>query len=106
MSNCIEIGFERIGTPIELSYRRIGKPLDLSFSRADEPALMSFERADIPAKLSFSRLWEEVSIRFTKVCSVSDDFYITIPMEHIWLTPDNDFSENVEVYANVYWTIE
>ena len=83
---------------VDISFSRIWQPVDVRFTCIEEDK----EAAEI----AFSRVWTPIEISFTKVCSLGSEFYIHIPMEHIWLTPDNDFSEDVEVYANVEWVIE
>lgn len=40
------------------------------------------------------------------VCSTSSEFYLEIDKKIIWLTPDNNFSEDVGVRSNVEWTIQ
>lgn len=84
MNTCIDISISRIGSPLSLSANRIGNELSMTVERIGSP----------------------LSFRCGLVCSTSSDFYINVPTESIWLVPDNDFSQDVVVYANVSWTIE
>lgn len=46
-----------------------------------------------------------LSICSQVVCS-SEGYYLKIEPEVIWLTPENNFNEDVLVKANTNWTIE
>lgn len=43
---------------------------------------------------------------FSQICKTSSKFYLKVEPELIWLTEDNNFSQDVEVRSNVEWTIE
>lgn len=41
------------------------------------------------------------------ICAISEDNYLFVePTEVVWLTPDNDFAQELAVYSNVNWTVE
>lgn len=80
---------------IDIDVIRLGAPMLIASSRIDEKMHIASERAD-----------RSIEFRCGLVCSTNSRFYIDIPMEHIWLIPENDFSEDVVIYSNVSWTIE
>ena len=84
MSSCIDISVSRVGEGMSLNIDRIPRSIELGASRVGLP----------------------IEIRCGLVCSIASDFYLKVPQESIWLLPDNDFSQDVVVYANVSWTIE
>lgn len=106
MGSCIDISFRRVWEKPQLTMGRVWQQPELAIGRVWEKPAVSLGRVWERPEMTTGRVWERPVITFSKVCSISDSFYITIPMEYIWLTPDNDFSENVAVYANVTWTIE
>lgn len=66
----------------------------------------SAERRGTVILATMERIGKPVEFRCGLVCSVSDDFYLNVEPEYIWLLPENDFSEDVVIYSNVRWTIE
>lgn len=84
MSSCIGVDIRRVGKPIDFRCNRDGDLLEVSVSRVGTP----------------------LEIRCGLVCSVGSKFYLEVPTESIWLLPENNFSQDVVVYANVSWTIE
>ena len=67
---------------------------------------ISVSRVGEGMRLNTSRTGHPIEIRCGLVCSIASDFYLKVPQESIWLLPDNDFSQDVVVYANVSWTIK
>lgn len=40
------------------------------------------------------------------ICAIAEDNYLFVePTEVVWLTPDNDFTHDFEVYSNTDWTV-
>ena len=58
-----------------------------------------------PIEFEVSRLTEPIEFEISFICAVNKDRYLKVTPDIIWLTPDNNFSEDVEVHANVNWTI-
>lgn len=106
MGSCIEASCRRVWDKPAISTGRVWDKPALTMGRIwDKPEVTTARLWERP-EIKTARLWERPVITFSKVCSISTKFYLEIPMEHIWLTPDNAFSEDVAVYANVVWTIE
>lgn len=106
MSSCIQASCTRVWNRPELTMGRSWDRPEVSAEREwEQPSLSLVRKWERPA-MNAGRVWERPVITFAKVCSVLTTFYLNVPMEHIWLTPDNAFSEDVAVYANVVWTIE
>lgn len=41
------------------------------------------------------------------ICTIGEsDYLIVEPNDIVWLTPDNDFAQELAVYSNVNWTVE
>lgn len=48
-----------------------------------------------------------LKVRCGVVCSLAEVLpYIEVEQDFIWLTPSNDFSQDVVIYSNVTWVIE
>lgn len=39
------------------------------------------------------------------VCDVGQEKYVKVTPKHIWLTPDNDYTSDVDIMSNTVWTI-
>lgn len=106
MNSCINIGLARVGNPLTFDVNRVGQGMNMSARRIGEPLSFYANRADDMMQFSASRHGEPMSFRCGLVCTVGSKFYLEVPTESIWLLPENDFSQEVVVYANVSWTIE
>lgn len=93
--SCISINLRRADQPIKVVSRRKGKPVHFTGVRYD-----------LPARIGVERTGEPLEFRCGIVCSITDKFYLKVPQEQIWLLPENDWSQDVVVYANVTWRIE
>lgn len=91
---------------IGITLRRADTPIRAKTRRATAPMVFTGLRYDLPAEIAVERKTSPIEFRCGIVCSIEDKFYLKIPQEHIWLIPENDFSEDVVVYANVTWRIE
>lgn len=91
------MSFEAVlhGNNMEFSASQVGRPMGFSAERRGTVILATMERIGKP-----------VEFRCGLVCSTSEAFFLNVEPEYIWLLPENDFSEDVVVYANVSWTIE
>lgn len=48
----------------------------------------------------------KISARCGLVCSLAEvEYYLAVEPQYIWLTPLNNFSEDVIIYSNVDWII-
>ena len=83
-NSCLAISVHRVGDPFLFSMTRIGKGINVGVRRRGEA----------------------MSFRCGLVCTSGSKFYLEVPNESIWLLPENGFSHDVVVYANVAWTIE
>ena len=106
MNTCINIGLKRVGNPLIFDTARVGQEIDISAHRTGKALSFSTKREGDMMQFSASRHGEPVSFRCGLVCTVGSDLYLRVPQESIWLLPENDFSQEVVVYANVSWTIE
>jgi hypothetical protein len=69
---------------------------------------MSFVTGKVGEEVRIEAKRTGAQMRFSAglVCSLSMGLHLRVEPEYIWLLPENDFSEDVVVYANVSWTIE
>lgn len=105
-NTCIYILVKRIGDALSFACVRLSDALQLSINRRSKHIAIETTRSGEAITIITERIGEELSFRCGLVCSVSSAFYLDIPQESIWLLPENGFSQDVVVYANVKWTIE
>lgn len=106
MTSCIDIEFSRLDAPISPIFERMDEVLGVEFSRMDRPVEPSFSRVGEPLEVVFSRVESPLDFTMSLVCTIGVAYLDVLPMDVIWLTEDNDFNQDVEVYANVDWHIE
>jgi hypothetical protein len=104
--SCIEVSLRRQGQPMAIDAMLYGSQMDFRASQKGMPVSLATERRWDELAASMDRMGKPVEFRCGLVCSVSEMFYLRVEPEYIWLLPENDFSEDVVVYANVSWTIE
>ena len=95
----------RCDDDIVFSLGRDSAPLDFLVARKGEGLKMTLTRKKEGLKVTMTRKGEPLSFRCGIVCPISQGLHLRVPKEEIWLLPENDFSDEVVVYANVTWTI-
>lgn len=57
-------------------------------------------------KFGVSNMSERLNYSTSILCTSPSDFYLDVEDKVVWLIPDNNFNENIEVHSNVKWNIE
>ncbi len=105
-NTCIDIEVRRVGEPLAFGSRRLGEGLGISALRVNEPLQLQTARQSEPLAFATSRNGNPLEFRCGLVCTLSQANYLRVEPQTIWLLPENDFSADVVVYANVTWRIE
>ena len=104
-NTCMHIESKRIDDGVQIITERLEIKFSLITERIDESLnVVSSVKSDTLKGLS-CRKDVPLSICSQVVCS-SEGYYLKIEPEVIWLTPKNNFNEDVLVKANTNWTIE
>lgn len=106
MNGCLSISASRVGSRASLSARRSGTPVTFSAKRSGLPAEIGAAVVGDPMRFASARMGKALQFSAGLVCSLSAGLHLRVEPEYVWLLPENDFSEDVVVYANVSWTIE
>lgn len=110
MNSCIDISVSRVSPAISIdALKRINPAISIDASKRINPAISIDASKRINPAISIDaskRIDNPIEIRCGLVCSIASDFYLEVQPESIWLIPDNGFSQDVVVYANVSWVIE
>lgn len=104
--SCLEASLTRLGKPMTFSVERLGKRVSFSTERVGTTQSFELERLWEKPQIEAHQVQREFAFRCGLVCSLSAGLHLRVPQEQIWLLPENGFSEDVVVYANVSWTIE
>lgn len=106
MNGCIDISVGRVGDILNIGSERLGMEMSFRTERKGEAMEIKAERASEMLSFGSERLDDPMSFRCGLVCTVGSEFYLRVPQESIWLMPENGYSADVVVYANVSWIIE
>lgn len=106
MNGCVNITASRIGTPLSFNAGLIESPVAISAKREGQPLSFGVTRVGKDADIQANRIGQALQFSAGLVCSLSAGLHLRVEPEYVWLLPENDFSEDVVVYANVSWTIE
>lgn len=106
MNTCVDISVRRKGSTLDFDAKRDGDSLSVSTERSGGPIIVDAKRCCDVLSLKAGRRGGEMSFRCSLICEVGTEFYLRVPQENIWLLPENEFSKDVTVYANVNWVIE
>lgn len=106
MTGCLVIDATRVGDAISVTCDRVGIPMSLSAFRIGKPIAVDVSRVGSAMALKASRIGEALRVSCSLVCTTDDSYYLRVTPEVIWLIPENDFSEEVDVQSNVKWRIE
>ena len=115
MAGCLNIYAKRLDKAPEVKCRRLDNTLSvLCFGLNGISADVA--RIGRPINVTASgfhgllaaviRIGKPLKVRCSFVCSTGYDPYLEVSNDTIWLIPENGFSEDVQVYSNVKWTIE
>lgn len=103
--SCIVISNSRYIGPIEPHSARCEPAISPTSYRYAEPISISSER-EASVVLTGRRQGGPIVIRSGLACTIPEARYLKVSPDVIWLLPENDFSKDVVVYANVEWRIE
>lgn len=106
MNTCIDIGVKRVGDALSFGLERIGEELGFAVARKGDVFAFNAVRDGEMLAFGLKRKDKPVEFRCGLVCSYSQAAYLKVEPRTIWLLPENDFSADVVVYANVTWRIE
>lgn len=101
---CLNITISAIGESL--------KPRLTSVTDGIKATLSGFEGLRValqytpPMKVSLAGLGEALKVSISEICTTPQDFYLEVSPNVVWLTPDNNFTDNFEVKSNLKWTIE
>ena len=101
---CLNVTISAIGESL--------KPRLTAVSEGIKATLSGFEglrcalQYEPPLAVSLKGLGEALKVSFSEICTTPQDFYLEVSPKVMWLTPDNNFTDNFEVKSNLKWTIE
>lgn len=106
MNGCISISASRVGSPMTFGAQTLPSDLNPSAGRYGRPMSFMTGKVGEEVRIEAKRTGAQMLFSAGLVCSLSMGLHLRVEPEYIWLLPENDFSEDVVVYANVSWTIE
>lgn len=80
---CIKVNCNRVGNGIRAQCSRIGNGLDVSCNRIGNGLI----------------------VNASLVCSVNLSFYVRVSKKYLFLTPENNNTDYVDIISNVKWDI-
>lgn len=106
MESCLDIRVNRIGDALNFAAKRQGNSPIIAADRIGEGMVLKAGKVGNGVRYHVQRASEALSFRCGLVCSINDNRRLEVQEGTIWLMPENDFSQDVVVYANVTWRIE
>lgn len=106
MSNGFDISIRRITNPILFAINRVGEALSFGVERIESPITFIINKVGEELSFNAERIGSPIEFKCGLVLDINSEFYLDVPQDHIWLTPENDFSQDVVVCSNVTWVIE
>lgn len=106
MNGCISMSASRVGNPMTFGAQTLPSDLNPSAGRYGRPMSFMTGKVGEEVRIEAKRTGAQMLFSAGLVCSLSMGLHLRVEPEYIWLLPENDFSEDVVVYANVSWTIE
>lgn len=104
--SCLDIRIGRVGDALSFDPSRVGRILTFGAERRGPVLAFSAHREGVKLDAVVSRDGRPLEFRCGLVCTVGAAAYLNVEPETLWLIPDNNFSTEVVVYANVRWRIE
>lgn len=101
---CIDAIFTKVNPSFSVDMSRLDTSGELSIGRVDK-TIFSLSEAETSVTLNPSRVNKALNIICTMICSIEDAFYMEVEDKLIWLTEYNDYSDDIEIRANVKWII-
>lgn len=97
----------RLDAPIEVVTTRIDPLIEVDAHRLDESVVASVSRMDAPIFAKSIRLDAPIEVTCSIICDIGvRDYLIVEPNDFVWLTLDNNYEQQLSVYANVEWNVD
>jgi hypothetical protein len=96
-----------LDAPIEVVTTRIDPLIEVVAHRLDESVVASVSRMDAPIFAKSMRLDAPIEVTCSIICDIGvRDYLIVEPNDIVWLTLDNNYEQQLSVYANVEWNVD
>ena len=102
---CLTVKCNRVGNGIRAQCSRLGNGLDVSCNRLGNGLDVSCNRIGNGLDVSCNRIGKGLTVDASLVCSVNLSFYVRVSKKYLFLTPENDNTDYVDVISNVKWDI-
>lgn len=90
---------------LQISSKGLGGCLDVSVGRIGDGINAIAERIGEGIGFSVMRIGGGLSVACSIVCNVNTSNYVRVEPQYLWLTPANDFTDDVDVISNVVWDV-
>lgn len=101
---CLKITLSAVEESIKPSLTAVSEGIKATLSGFE--GLRCTLQYEPPLAVSLKGIGESLKVSISEVCSTPQDFYLEVSPKVMWLTPDNNFTDNFEVKSNLKWTIE
>lgn len=101
---CLNIKISAISEALKPTITSVTDGIKATISSAE--ALCCSLTANAPLAVSIGAMGVPLKVTIGEICTTPQDFYLEVSPNVVWLTPDNNFSDNFEVKSNLKWTIE
>lgn len=103
--SCLSVSAYKINESIKIEAFKANSDIDIFTKKANNSPNVIASIIDNKPIVSCKSLGKRIIITCSLVCTVSNDAYLEVNLDYVWLTPDMLASGEFEIISNVNWNI-
>ena len=103
--SCLSVSAYKINESIEIEAFKANSDIDIFSKKANNSPNIIASIIDNKPIISCKPLGKRIIVTCSLVCTVSNDAYLDVNPDHVWLTPDVLSSGEFDIISNVNWNI-
>lgn len=104
-SNPINATASKAGFSLNADVRSVSSSISADVSNACESINISVQSYGNTIELDAEDTEEHLNVRFGLICMVNKEKILLVKPEHIFLMLSNNYTDDVDVFANVDWQV-
>lgn len=105
VSNPINAAASKVGFILNADVRSVSSSMSADISNAGESINVTVQANSDTVELEAEDTEEHLNVRFGLICMVNKERILQVKPEHIFLMLSNNYTDDVDVFANVDWQV-
>lgn len=103
--SCLSVSAYKTNESIEVEAFKVSSDIDIFAKKTSSSPNVMVDIIDNRPIVSCKPLGKRIIVTCSLVCTVSNDAYLDVNPDYVWLTPDMLASAEFDIISNVDWVI-